>query len=51
MPWKKTAPMTEKEHVVTFAQTGRFTVGEQCHDFGISRKTNNELKNKGRLIF
>jgi hypothetical protein len=39
MPWNKTAPMTEKERFVTLAQTGRFTVGELCHDFGISRKT------------
>ena len=39
MPWKKTDPMTEKEHFVTLAQTGRFTVGELCADFGINRKT------------
>jgi hypothetical protein len=33
MPWKKTAPMIEKEHFVTLAQTGRFTVRELCADF------------------
>ena len=37
--------MTEKEHFVTLAQTGRFTVGELCADFGISLKTShNYLK-------
>lgn len=39
MPWNETEPMTEKERFVTLSQTGRFTVGELCHDFGISRKT------------
>jgi hypothetical protein len=28
-----------KKHFVTLAQTGRFTVGELCADFEISRKT------------
>ena len=31
--------MSGKEHFVTLAQTGRFTVAELCADFGISRKT------------
>jgi hypothetical protein len=39
MPWKKTAPMIEKEHFVTLAQTGRFTVRELCADFLNSLKT------------
>ncbi len=38
MPWKETDPMTERERFVALAQTGRFTVGELCRDFGISRK-------------
>jgi transposase len=48
MPWKKTEPMTEKEHFVTLAQTGRFTVGELCVDFGISRKTGHKYLKRYR---
>ena len=32
-------------HRVTRAQTGRFTIGELCHDFGISRKTGHKYLN------
>ncbi|MGJ8640038.1 MAG: helix-turn-helix domain-containing protein [Opitutaceae bacterium] len=31
--------MTEKEHFILLAQTGRFTITDLCADFGISRKT------------
>jgi transposase InsO family protein len=48
MPWKRTEPMTEKEHFVTLAQTGRFTVGELCADFGISRKTSHKYLKRYR---
>lgn len=52
MPWKETEPMTEKEHFVTLAQTGRFTKTELCADFGISRKTGHKYlrryKKEGR---
>jgi len=33
MPWKNTAPMSKKEHFVTLAQTGRFTIGELLDNF------------------
>jgi transposase InsO family protein len=39
MPWKTTDVMTEKEHFVMLAQTGRFTMTDLCADFEISRKT------------
>ena len=48
MPWKETKPMTEKERFATLAQTGRFTVGELCHDFGISRKTGHKYLKRYR---
>jgi putative transposase len=48
MPWKKTQLMTEKEHFVTLAQTGHFTVGELCADFGISRKTGHKYLKRYR---
>jgi len=51
MPWKKTAPRTEQERFATLAQTGRFTVGELCHDFGINRKTGHRgLKRQHSVI-
>jgi|GEM_PF-1328370 len=40
--------MTEKEHFVTLAQTGRFTVAELCVDFGISRKTGHKYLKRYR---
>ena len=40
--------MTEKERFATLAQTGRFTVGELCHDFGISRKTGHKYLKRYR---
>ena len=50
MPWKETEPMTEKEHFVTLAQTGRFTMAELCADFGISRKTGHKYLVRHVLI-
>lgn len=48
MPWKETDPMTERERFAALAQTGRFTVGELCRDFGISRKTGHKYLKRYR---
>jgi len=39
MPWKTVDLMDEKLRFVHLARSGRFTITELCHDFGISRKT------------
>jgi transposase InsO family protein len=39
MPWKEVTPMEEINRFVMLAASGRFTLTELCHDFGVSRKT------------
>ena len=39
MPWKTVDLMDQKLRFVHLAKSGRFTISELCHDFGISRKT------------
>lgn len=39
MPWNTVDLMDEKLRFIHLARSGRFTITELCHDFGISRKT------------
>lgn len=39
MPWKFVDLMEEKLRFNHLARSGRFTITELCHDFGMSRKT------------
>ena len=39
MPWKTVDLMDQKLRFIHLAQSGKYTISELCHDFGISRKT------------
>lgn len=39
MPWKTEDLMDTKLRFIHLAQSGRYTITELCHDYGISRKT------------
>ena len=39
MPWNTVDLMDEKLKFIHLLKSGRFTITELCHDFGISRKT------------
>ena len=49
MPWNEVNPMDEKIRFVLLAKSGRFTMTELCHDFGISRKTGHKYLNRYEL--
>src|SRR6478609_5987824 len=38
MPWKEVTPMEEINRFVMLVASGRFTLTELSHDFGVSRK-------------
>ena len=38
MPWKETKPVEERKQLVQQYQTGRYTISELAHAFGVSRK-------------
>ena len=46
MPWKNESPMEEKQRFVSLVATDRFTMGELCESFGISRKTGHKWKRR-----
>ena len=39
MPWKTVDLMDQKLRFIHLGQSGKYTISELCHDFGISRKT------------
>lgn len=43
MPWKTEDLMDTKLRFIHLAQSGKYTITELCHDFGISRKTGHKF--------
>lgn len=39
MPWKNESPMEQRQHLVSLALSGRFSVTSLCAELGVSRKT------------